>query len=36
MMGGAFVYTIQPEANVRKQNDGLDFYYVFWQMMAWR
>lgn len=28
-MGGAYDYTIQPEANIRKQSGGLVFYYVF-------
>lgn len=32
-MGGAFLRTIQPEANTQKQCDELDFYYVFHQMM---
>lgn len=28
-MGGAYDYTIQPEANIQKQSGGLVFYYVF-------
>lgn len=34
-MGGAFNYTIQPEANIQKQSGGLVFYYVFRYIPNW-